>query len=457
MTDVLGEPVEAIVSHEGALLSADRDVATLQLAAGGEVGGPLAIPQLAAIARLSARLGVSLSRPAIVAAADHDLDLWVQASPIEEGVRLSISGWARRPAEPERPDPVRELDLLRAGADWLWETDASLTLTSLSPSAAAMAGKPLQELLGKSFTRLFRLDGEGEMPMLEAVAKGAPFEDQRAEVRGTSRGAVYNLNGVPLFDGNGRLAGFRGSARAIAAGGAMRPASPVSAADLTAFGERLQSALRLPLNHIIRNAEAIGRSEEGELNDVYTGYAGDIASAGRHLLALVDDLVDLQAVERPDFAPETEDLDLCELARRAAGLLAVRAAAKGIRIDRPDDEDRLPAVGDYRRSLQVLVNLLGNAVLYSPEGSMIWIRPEREGEMACLTIADQGNGIAPEDQERIFGKFERGAGERPAGSGLGLYIARRLARAMGGNIVVDSAPGQGARFTFSLPAASDQR
>ncbi len=83
---------------------------------------------------------------------------------------------------------------------------------------------------------------------------------------------------------------------------------------------------------------------------------------------------------------------------------------------------------------------------------MVWIRPERDGDTASITVADLGKGIAPEDQARIFDKFERVDPLEPGGTGLGLYIARRLARAMGGDIQVDSAPGQGARFTFTLPA-----
>jgi signal transduction histidine kinase len=107
--------------------------------------------------------------------------------------------------------------------------------------------------------------------------------------------------------------------------------------------------------------------------------------------------------------------------------------------------------GEFRRALQVLVNLIGNAVRYSPEGAMVWIRLERDGNKGCVIVADQGKGIALEDQARIFEKFGRVDDSEPGGSGLGLYIARRLARAMGGDLTVDSAPGMGARFLFWLP------
>jgi signal transduction histidine kinase len=135
-------------------------------------------------------------------------------------------------------------------------------------------------------------------------------------------------------------------------------------------------------------------------------------------------------------------------------LLGLRAGAARVRIDMPPLDEALPATGEFRRALQVLVNLIGNAVRYSPADAMVWIRTEREGDMAAVIVADQGKGIAMEDQERIFEKFERVDPNEPGGNGLGLYIARRLARAMGGDITLDSAPGQGARFVFTLPYRS---
>ena len=161
--------------------------------------------------------------------------------------------------------------------------------------------------------------------------------------------------------------------------------------------------------------------------------------------------MDLQAIERSDFAPEAEPIDLADVARRAAGLLSVRAGDSNVTIDRPADDEALPATGDFRRALQIVMNLLTNALRYSPEGGMVWIRCDREDDLAAVVIADQGKGIAPDDQVRIFDKFERVDPTEPGGTGLGLYIARRLARSMGGDISVDSAPGQGARFTFTLP------
>jgi PAS domain-containing protein len=452
-------PVLGRVDGEGRLVVADPALFALHRRAGGKEGGVLAVPQIAALARLSRRLGIPISRAAIAADGDRDVDLWVRAEPEGREVALSITGWTeRRAAAAEPADSEREADFLRAAADWMWETDETLRLTSLSAGAAAAIGRAPAEMIGKQLTRLFRFreSADGSLPILTALAEQSRFDGQVAELRAGSH-ARYELSGVPLIDGMGRFAGFRGSASSVRPQPASLPANDgpwtePSASDAPAFGERLDKALRLPLDQIIANAETISAREGGPLSTDYQSYACDIAAAARHLLALVDDLVDLQAIERPDFSPEAEPLDLADVARRAAGLLAVRAADRKVRIDRPGADEALPATGEFKRALQVLMNLISNAIRYSPEGGSVWIRTgEEESGRVAIVVADQGKGIAAEDQERIFEKFERVDPREPGGTGLGLYIARRLARAMGGDIAVDSAPGQGARFTFTLP------
>jgi signal transduction histidine kinase len=190
----------------------------------------------------------------------------------------------------------------------------------------------------------------------------------------------------------------------------------------------------------------------GPLAEEYSNYAADIATAGQHLLGLIDDLSDLEAVEAEDFSTAPDRIDVADVARRAAGILGVRARERGIVVDAPRAGETLPAVGEFRRVLQVLLNLLGNAIRYSPANSQVWIRlGESENGRARVIVADQGPGLDTAQQARIFDKFERLGRSGDGGSGLGLYISRRLARAMGGELSVESAPGQGARFILELP------
>ncbi|TPG22668.1 sensor histidine kinase [Sphingomonas koreensis] len=440
--------VRGLVDSGGRLIEADPRLADLNAHAGGAIGAPIAVPQLATLARLARRLDTLISRGVLAADGEHDIDLWVRAEPTTDGVRLALTGWRPRPIwTPPAGEATRDVDFVRNDADWLWETDAALRLTYVSVTAAAHEGADLETLLGQPLTRLFMLDDDdaGGAPMLGALALRQRFDAQPAVLRASGR--AVELAAAPRLDPRGGFTGFVGAARLVREPVAPKPAEPQDA-----FSTRLDRALRAPLGRIIANADSMHQQGDGPLGDNYASYAADIATAGRHLLGLVDDLVDLQAIERPDFKVAREAIDLADLARRAAGLLAVRAGDAGVTIDRPAIGEALPATGEFRRALQILVNLIGNAVRYSPKGSTVWVRAEREGSIAAVIVADQGKGIALDDQARIFEKFARVDPSEPGGSGLGLYIARRLARAMGGDITVDSAPGQGARFLFTLPA-----
>lgn len=451
----IGGPVFGRLDAKGRLIDADEPLISLHRQAGGADGGALAIPQIAALAKLASRLGIAVSRSVIAADGDDDLELHIQAEPDGEGTKLSIGGWiAREAALPKAGDrSLREHDFLRADADWLWETDHALRLTALSPDAVGVIGA-IEPYIGQPLTGLFRFleDGEGGLPILNALAEHQRFERQQAVLRNDEAHTV-ELTAVPLIDGNGRFAGFHGTAIGLAGEKSEKDAPETSAPVPDAFGRQINQALRAPLDRIVASAHSIEAQLDGPIRSDYAEYAGDIAQAGRHLLGLIDDLVDLQAVEREDFQPEVQDIDLADIARNAAGLLSVRASEKKIRIDQPADDETLPAKADYKRVLQILVNLVGNAVRFAPEDSQVWIRCEAEGDLAAVIVADQGRGIAAEDQPRIFEKFERLSASEP-GTGLGLYIARRLARAMGGDIDVDSAPGQGARFVLTLPAGA---
>src|SRR3546814_5676532 len=124
-------------------------------------------------------------------------------------------------------------------------------------------------------------------------------------------------------------------------------------------------------------------------------------------MALIDDLADLQAIDRPDFSVTAEEIDLADVGRRAAGLFLVKARDRGIGILAPALEEAEPAIGEFRRALQILMNLVGNAVRYAPEGSTVRIETGRLGGQAWIAVLDQGDGIAADSRERIFDKFER--------------------------------------------------
>ncbi|GEM_PF-79652 len=485
-------PVTALLDREGCILRADDALLALQIEAGGQPHGLLALPALAALVRLALRLGTPLSRSVELARNDADISLWAQLRPEGEWLHVSLLDWQeRRPRQPfSRAGALQALLDPSFGMGWEWQVDDQMRFCRPDVSAARLGHAAPGD--GQTFTAFFALmdDPAGAqrgMPMIEALVRHMNFEGQLARLRGDET-VRYMLSGTALFAPDGTFAGYRGRAvreeaaadapapQAAARPFVAAPAAPVIAPQVApempaaavaaaagsrapsaemfgpALSRRLDSALRQPISRIIANAGTIGDRINGPLRQDYVNYASDIASAGRHLLALVDDLADLQAIEGPGFMPASEEVDLSEIARRAAGLLNIRADARRITIQAPRADEQLFARAEYRRVLQILVNLVGNAVRHSPEQSTIWLRLDEIGGRARVVVADQGNGIDPGDHSRIFERFERLGNTDGDGSGLGLYISRKLARAMGGDVTIDSTLGTGARFTLDLPA-----
>jgi signal transduction histidine kinase len=437
----VAEIAHGVVDADGRLTQADDALLGLIMRAGGGLGQTVAVPQLATLARLARRLRVPISRGVLVADRDADIELFVRAQADGAGVRLSVAGWRER--QPWRPtDDRTRFDMLLADSEWRWECDAALRLGAVSIEAGARHGFDAVGLLGRPITDLFGFepDEAERLPILDALADRRPFSAQPAKLRPS--GAPVLVSALVRRDPAGEFAGFAGGVRFVP-----KPASDAAPSIASTLGDRLERALRRPLGRIIANADSIGAQAEGAIGADYLGYAADIAGAGRHLMALVDDLADLEAVERPDFAPVIEPIDLADVARRAAGLLSVRAADAGVKMIRPGPDERAPVRGDFRRVLQILVNLIGNAVRYTPGGGTVTVEV---GPGARVVVSDTGKGIDPEDQARVFEKFERVDPLESGGSGLGLYIARRLARAMGGDLTVESRPGEGARFSLTL-------
>jgi signal transduction histidine kinase len=202
--------------------------------------------------------------------------------------------------------------------------------------------------------------------------------------------------------------------------------------------------LRSPLDRIISNAERIIEQADGPLRTDYAAYGNDIAAAARHLLSVVNGM-------SAEAHQNHVSIDLSALAAEALMLIEPSAQERGVSIEL-ESSAPLPASGEERAVIQILVNLIANATRYSPDGGRVRISFDRTRTTASATVSDQGPGIAAQDQERIFARFER-ADSADSGTGLGLAICRRLARSMGGDVTLSSAPGQGAHFTLTLPAA----
>jgi PAS domain S-box-containing protein len=220
-----------------------------------------------------------------------------------------------------------------------------------------------------------------------------------------------------------------------------------------------------PLNSVIGFSELLAEGAAGELNAAQAQHVGHIMASGRRLLGLVNDVLDLAKIEGGHLHLEPQAIDLGALLEEIAQPLAVQAQGRGIAL-RAEVEPGLPPVElDPLRLRQVVFNLLGNALKFTPAGGEItlsaaaWQGTARDGRPAVrVTVADTGIGIAPGDRQRVFDDFEQldaSYARRQQGSGLGLALARRLVELHGGRIWVDSpGPGLGSSFSFTLPVAA---
>lgn len=433
------QPVMGRVDREGRLVEADPPLRRLQEEAGSSMGKPLALPQLAAIARTALRLGVPLSRSVIAASSSEDIDLWVRAVPDIDGVSLAIEGWQARPAAGPRltliaggrdPDFV---DPRQDGTSLGLKVDSELRILSVDGGLERYLSGPVEP--GQALTRVMQLrDGsDGAMPLLSALGARQDFSGQSARLRGGDERDV-SLSGTALFDDAGRFQGFD-----IQVDVGEDTAEPHDAGPDPALDE----ALRTPLDQIIAAADRIVDRSDGPLRSDYAAYASDIAAAGRHLLSV------LRSMGEDSGAVASDQVDLVALAQEAASLVSADAAVTGVEFEIEEHEGTLDARGEPRAILQILVNILGNAVRHSPEGGTVAIVFDEADGRARVTVADQGPGIDRADQQRIFERYEQGAA--PGSAGLGLAISRRLARSMDGDVTLESAAGEGARFTLTLP------
>jgi len=436
------------------LVEADEALAGLQLRSGGDIPGIIASPALLELVRTARLFGLKLARSIRAQDNGEQVTAWIEVAPDANGQGCSVhaSNWQSSPLRQEDGSEAerRGVALARQMAELSARLGSAQEVLAVDANAPDL--EPLLEQmrqgLGSPWTDFveFETGAQHQQPLHWRLLDGA-----RMTAPGSPRTWCAHL--VPL---GAPIPGSSGFELHLVAEEPLEPrgggaTAPTHRTFSTAVGREIAPVLRQPIARIIANAETIRTQLAGPLAEEYSNYAADIATAGEHLLALLDDLIALEVVEDEQFTTAPDQINLADLARRAAGILGVRARERGIAIHVPAMEENAPAIGEFRRVLQVLLNLLGNAIRYSPEGSHIRLHVEPDHERARVIVADQGPGLTQEQQAQLFEKFERLGRTGDGGSGLGLYISRRLARAMGGDLTVESAPGQGARFTLELP------
>ena len=221
------------------------------------------------------------------------------------------------------------------------------------------------------------------------------------------------------------------------------------------FLASMSHELRTPLNSVIGFSDVLLEKMFGELNERQEDYLHDIASSGRHLLSLINDILDLSKIEAGRMELEPSVFSLREVLEGSLVMVREPAFNHGVALSLDVADDIETIFGDERKVKQILFNLLSNAVKFTPDKGRIGIRAKKMNGTVQIAVRDTGVGIAPEDQGRIFEEFQQGGRKglmgKVEGTGLGLTLAKSFVELHGGKIWVDSAPGTGSTFTFTLP------
>jgi PAS domain S-box-containing protein len=290
--------------------------------------------------------------------------------------------------------------------------------------------------------------------LADVVETRKPIEQERAsvDVNGDTRWIQEQI--VPL--GDGVTVTVRDvTARVEADAEVRRAREAAEKANLakTEFVAKMSHELRTPLNSVIGFAKILLRNKRGTLDDKELAYLSRVSAAGTHLLGLVNDVLDIAKVESGHMSLELGPVDIVVVARSVMVQLESSAHAAGLSMSLVTTDDTLIVVADAAKLQQVLLNLVGNAIKFTPTGAIAVRILAADREHPVIEIADSGIGIAADRQEAVFAAFEQAessTSRRYGGSGLGLSISRALCEAMGFTLRVESAPGVGTTFRVEM-------
>jgi GAF domain-containing protein len=222
------------------------------------------------------------------------------------------------------------------------------------------------------------------------------------------------------------------------------------------FLANMSHELRTPLNAIIGFSEVLSERMFGEVNEKQAEYLNDIHESGRHLLSLINDILDLSKIEAGRMELELSTFHLPTAISNAMTLIRERAQRHGIQLELDVDERLGEFNGDERKFKQIMLNLLSNAVKFTPDGGRVAVSAKNGADQVEIAVKDTGIGIAPEDQAAVFEEFKQVGRDRlrkAEGTGLGLALTKRFVELHGGEIRLTSEPGKGSTFSIRLPLA----
>ena len=352
----------------------------------------------------------------------------------------------------------------------IFALDATGHIVTWNPGAQRFKGYTAPEIIGRHFSIFYPAEdlARGKPAMeLEVAAREGRFEDEGWRVRKDGTQFWANVIITALRNERGVLVGFAkvtrdlterrlSEQRAIDDARRLGEAEASSRAK-TQFLASMSHELRTPLNAIGGYAELIEMGLGGSVSAQQAEYLNRIRASQKHLLRIINDLLNYGKIESGKLTYERQRVQLREVIDAIVSMLAVQAAVKHITLGRGDCPSAVVAIGDRLKIEQIVLNIVSNAVKFTPEGGAVTVDCMLQGDKTAVTVRDTGPGIPAESREQIFEPFVqlgRSLSSGHEGSGLGLAISRDLARAMGGELAVTSSAGEGSVFTLTLPKAA---
>jgi PAS domain S-box-containing protein len=349
-------------------------------------------------------------------------------------------------------------NLVENAADLIISTDMDDRILTWNRGAEALFGYGKDEVIGQHLSILLPTERFHELEEMRAkVQLSGALRD--IEVRSKRKDGVMiylSLSVSPIRDVEGKIAGFLRIAKDITEKKRYERRLKELDKMKSDFVSNVSHELRTPLTSIKGSVDNMLDGLTGSLNEKQIRYLTRIKSNTDRLSRLINDLLDLSRIEagRVEVRPTT--LSLTALAEEIAEQVKALAAEKCIQIEVPSSDLRVTAWADRDKVMQILTNLIGNAIKFSPQNGRVNIGLERNGDdQVQISVADTGPGILPEESSKIFSKFYQVANlekQKPKGSGLGLAISKALVELHGGKIWVESELGKGSTFYFTLPA-----
>ena len=410
---------------------------------------------------------------------------------------IGTDNTARKQIEEERTKLDQRLrdqhfytrSLIESNIDALMTTDPRGIITDVNKQTEALTGCTRDELIGAPFKNYFTDPRRAEAGIHRVLSEGKVTNYELTARARNGVETVVSYNATTLHDRDRSLQGVFAAARDVTELKRFEQTLRQKNAELEAanrmkseFLANMSHELRTPLNAIIGFSEVLKDGLLGDMTDQQRGFIGDIFNSGKHLLLLINDILDLSKVEAGKMLLDLEVLAVETLLKNSLSIVREKAAARQVRLSM--HAEGLGSVNaDGRKLKQIVYNLLSNAVKFSGEGGEVTLRakvvpragvgtlsgpwaaricasPEsNEPEFLELSVTDTGIGISPEGLEKLFQPFSQidsGLARKFEGTGLGLAMVKLLAELHGGSVAVQSAVGQGSCFTVWIPLRSSE-